>query len=305
MAPSQHGTTPSQTQPGSLGPAFATGKCIIPKPSEYSRLAALYLAKLFKDAGYPTEVVKVLNGHGSRLGEVLTTHHDIDKIGLPGSSAAGRQVIKACAVNMKNTSIEAGDKSAFIVIDDTDLEQAAKWEAALARGLSNSGQIGSANIRILVQEGAEKKFLKLLSNIARAIKVGQPCKEDTTQGPQVSKMQYERVLGYIEDATREGAKLLIGGKRPASIGSKGFFIQSTIFTGVNNTVRIFHEGIFGLVTALTTFKAEGEAIALADDSTYGLAAMVLTNDLRIAHPTASRSRVQSGMVWANESNNMD
>lgn len=170
-----------------LGPALATGNCIILKPSEHSPLATLYLAKLFKDAGFPPGVVQVLNGYGNVTGQALTTHLGVDKIAFTGSTATGRHVIKASAVNMKRVSIEAGGKSAFIVFDDANLEQAAKWAAA--GGLGNSGQICSANSRILVQNGAEAKFLEIFSDIAKATKVGQPFNEETTQGPQASKMQ--------------------------------------------------------------------------------------------------------------------
>jgi aldehyde dehydrogenase (NAD+) len=284
-----------------LGPALATGNCIILKPSEHSPLAALYLAKLTKEAGFPPGVVQVLNGYGKETGEALTTHLDVDKIAFTGSTITGRQVIRAAAINMKKTSIEAGGKSAFIIFDDADLEQAAKW--AIAGGLGNSGQICSANSRILVQEGVQEKFVKIFADIAKATNVGQPFDEATEQGPQASKMQYDKVLGYIDSAKKDGANLVTGGRPYRGANGKGYFIEPTIFTGVRSNMKIFQEEVFGPVIAVTTFKTEEEAVALANDSTYGLAAMVFTENLKIAHRTAAK--LQVGMVWINESNNTD
>ncbi|KAB5545494.1 aldehyde dehydrogenase [Coniochaeta sp. 2T2.1] len=284
-----------------LGPALATGNVIILKPSEYSPLGALYLAKLFKEAGFPPGVVQVLNGYGKDTGELLSTHLDIDKISFTGSTATGRRIIKAAAVNMKKTTIEAGGKSAFIVFDDADLEQAAKW-AALG-GFGNAGQICSANSRILVQEGAEQKFLEVFSKIAKGTKVGSPFDESTQQGPQTSKMQYDKVLGYIDIAKEQGAKVVTGGKALQVDGGKGYYIEPTIFSGVTSDMRIFQEEVFGPVLVVSTFKTEEEAIALANNSTYGLAAMVFTENLKVAHRTAGK--LQAGTVWINESNQID
>ncbi|KAM7215794.1 aldehyde dehydrogenase [Rhypophila decipiens] len=283
-----------------LGPALATGNCIILKPSEYSPLSSLYLAKLFREAGYPPGVVQVLNGYGKTTGEMLTTHLGIDKIAFTGSTATGRRVIQAAAVNMKKTTIEAGGKSACIIFDDADLEQAAKWAAV--GGFGNAGQICSANSRILVQEGAEEKFLTIFAAVA---KVGKPFDADTTQGPQTSKMQFDKVLGYIEDAKQLGAKLVTGGGplRETGNNNKGYFIQPTVFSGVTSDMKIFQEEVFGPVLAVTTFKTEEEAVALANNSTYGLAAMIFTENIKVVHRTAAR--LQAGMVWVNESNNTD
>lgn len=284
-----------------LGPALATGCCIIMKPSEFSPLAALYLAKLFKEAGYPPGVVQVLNGHGKETGNALTSHLDVDKIAFTGSTATGQAVIRAAAVNMKKTTVEAGGKSAFLVFDDADVEQAAKW--ALAGGMGNAGQICSANSRILVQEGVQEKFVSLFSQLAKNAKVGNPFDESTTQGPQASKMQYDKVLQYITDANAGGATLVTGGGPSKAAGGKGYFIEPTIYTGVTSTMKIFNEEIFGPVIAVTTFKTEDEAVALANKSEYGLAAMVFTENMKTAHRTAAK--LQTGMVWINESNNYD
>lgn len=284
-----------------LGPALATGCCIIMKPSEFSPLAALYLAKLFKEAGYPPGVVQVLNGYGKETGHALTTHLDVDKIAFTGSTATGQAVIRAATVNMKKTTVEAGGKSAFLIFDDADLEQAAKW--AFAGGMGNAGQICSANARILVQEGVHEKFVSLFTQLAKTSKVGPPFDKGTTQGPQASKMQYDKVLQYISDANAGGATLVTGGTPSKVVGGKGYFIEPTIYTGVTNKMKIFHEEIFGPVIAVTTFKTENEAVALANDSTYGLAAMVFTENMKIAHRTAAK--LQTGMVWINESNHYD
>ncbi len=286
-----------------LGPALATGCCIIMKPSEFSPLAAQYLARLFREAGYPPGVVQVLNGYGKETGHALTTHADVDKIAFTGSTATGQAVIRAAAGNMKKTSIEAGGKSAFIVFDDADIEQAAKW--AVAGGMGNAGQICSANSRILVHEAAQDRFVRAFTELARGAKVGMPFDEGTTQGPQASRMQYEKVLQYISDGTAGGATLVTGGK-PCDVGGaggKGYFVEPTIFTGVTDKMKIFHEEIFGPVIAVTPFRTEDEAVALANDSAYGLAAMVFTDNIKKAHRTAAR--LQTGMVWINESNHYD
>ncbi|KAK7978770.1 aldehyde dehydrogenase [Apiospora saccharicola] len=272
-----------------LGPALATGNCVIMKPSEYTPLSALYLAKLFREAGYPPGVVQVLNGHGKSTGEALVAHPGVDKVAFTGSTATGQRILKQAAGQMKKTSIEAGGKSAFLVFDDANLEQAAKW--AIVGGFSNAGQVCSANSRILVQKGVQQQFLDIFSRMAKASKVGMPFDAATTQGPQASKMQYDKIMGYIESAKTDGAELVMGGGLP------------TIFKGVTRDMKIFNEEIFGPVLAVTAFETEDEAVALANDSTYGLAAMVFTENIKVAHRTAAR--LQSGMVYINESNNVD
>lgn len=283
-----------------LGPALATGCCIIMKPSEYSPLSALYLADLFRQAGYPPGVVQVLNGYGKDTGDALTKHLDVDKIAFTGSTVTGKHIIKAAAINMKKTTIEAGGKSALIIYNDADLEQAAKW--AMAGGLGNAGQICSANSRILVQEGAHDEFVKIMVDLAKGSKVGKPFEKGTTQGPQASKMQYDKILSYMSEAKAEGATLTLGGG-PLQGSGKGYFIEPTIYTGVTSNMKIFNEEIFGPVLSITSFKTEDEAVALANNSSYGLAGMVFTENMKTAMRTASR--LQTGMVWINESNHYD
>ncbi|KAK6825907.1 Aldehyde dehydrogenase [Apiospora arundinis] len=288
-------------QPLGLGPALATGNCVILKPSEYSPLSPLYLAKLFREAGYPPGVVQIINGHGKSTGEALVAHAGVEKIAFTGSTATGRHILQAAGAQMKKTSIEAGGKSAFLVFADANLEQAAKW--AIAGGFGNAGQICSANSRILVQRGVQEQFLEIFERMAKASKVGRPFDAATTQGPQASRMQYDKIMGYIESANRDGAELVLGGGRFEDLGDKGYFIQPTIYKGVTRDMKIFHEEIFGPVLAVTAFDTEDEAVALANDSTYGLAAMVFTENIKVAHRTAAR--LQSGMVYINESNNVD
>jgi aldehyde dehydrogenase (NAD+) len=281
-----------------IAPALAVGCCIIIKPSEFSALPLLYLAQIIKDAGYPPGVVQVVNGYGAEAGAALTSHLGVDKIAFTGSTATGKAVIKAASVNMKKTTIEAGGKSAFLVFEDADIEQAAKW--AHAGGMGNAGQICSANSRILVHENAAEKFVQEFSKAVSKGKIGKPFDEGVTQGPQVSKMQYDKVLGYIRDADEGGAKLVCGGK---PVGGKGYFIEPTIYTGVTSKMKIFQEEIFGPVIGVTTFKTIEEAVALANDSPYGLASMVFTQNLKTAHRAANK--LHSGMVWINESNVFD
>jgi aldehyde dehydrogenase (NAD+) len=284
-----------------LGPALATGCVIIAKPSEYSPLATLYLADLIKQAGCPPGVFQVLNGYGKEAGAALASHLDVDKIAFTGSTATGKQIIKAASVNMKKTTIEAGGKSAMLVFDDADLDQAVKW--AIAGGMGNAGQICSANTRILVQEGVQDKFVDMFSSFVQSTVVGHPFDDNTTQGPQVSKLQYDKVLEYFDVAKTDGSVLVTGGEALQGPAGKGYFIKPTIYKGVTKESRLFKEEIFGPVLAVTSFKTEDEAIELANESGYGLAAMVFTENMKIAHRTAAR--LETGMVWINESNNYD
>lgn len=228
-------------------------------------------------------------------------HLDVDKVAFTGSTATGKEIMKMAAGTMKNITLETGGKSPLIVFDDADLDLAATWSHIGI--MSNQGQICTATSRVLVQEGIYDEFIaKFKSTIQKVSVVGDPFEESTFQGPQVTKTQYERVLGYIASAREEGATIALGGE-PAPQKGKGFFIHPTVFTDVKPTMKIFREEIFGPCVSVIKFKTEEEAIAIANDTTYGLGSALFTRNLAKAHRVAAE--IEAGMVWINSSNDSD
>ena len=286
-----------------LGPALACGNTVVFKAAEQTPLSILYLGNLIKEAGFPPGVVNILNGKGADAGAAIATHPGIDKIAFTGSTATGRQIMKLAAANLKNITLETGGKSPLVVFEDADLEQAAKW--AHIGIMSNMGQICTATSRVLVQDTIYDKFVSLFKEtVASTSKVGDPFAEDTFQGPQVTKAQYDRVLSYIESGKSEGATLAAGGEPYKNVGDgKGFFIAPTIFTNVTDNMKIYREEVFGPFVVIASFKTEEEALAKANDTTYGLGSAVFTRDIQRAHSFARD--IEAGMVWINSSNDSD
>ncbi|MCJ1302868.1 hypothetical protein MMC08_005673 [Hypocenomyce scalaris] len=285
-----------------LGPALACGNTIVIKAAEQTPLSILYFANLVREAGFPPGVVNILNGYGATAGVAIASHLDIDKIAFTGSTATGRQIMKTASVNMKNITLETGGKSPLLVFDDADVEQAVKW--AHVGIMSNMGQICTATSRVLVQEGVYDEFVKLFKETVKEVsKVGDPFKDETFQGPQVTKAQYEKVLGYIESGKSEGATLAAGGEAFKDVNGKGFFIAPTVFTDVKDSMKIYREEVFGPFVVISSFKTEEEAVARANDTTYGLGSAVFTQDLTKAHRVARD--IEAGMVWINSSNDSD
>jgi aldehyde dehydrogenase (NAD+) len=247
--------------------------------------------------------VNILNGYGKDAGAAIASHLDIDKIAFTGSTATGKIIMKMAAVNMKNITLETGGKSPLLVFDDADLDQAAKW--AHLGIMSNMGQICTATSRVLVQEGVYDKFVELFKeNVKSTSKVGDPFSDDTFQGPQVTKAQYDKVLSYIEAGKSEGATLVTGGTPYKDVkGGKGFFIAPTVFTGVKDDMRIYREEIFGPFVVISSFKDEEEAVSRANDTTYGLGSAVFTQNIERGHRVARN--IEAGMVWINSSQDSD
>jgi aldehyde dehydrogenase (NAD+) len=285
-----------------LGPALCTGNTVVLKAAEQTPLSILYLGTLVKEAGFPPGVINFINGEGRKAGAALAQHLDVDKIAFTGSTATGKEIMKAASVNMKNITLETGGKSPLLVFDDADLEQAVRWSHVGI--MYNQGQVCTATSRILVQEGVYDKFVEeFKKHVSEASVVGDPFKDETFQGPQVTKTQFERVLSYIDSGKKEGATLLSGGEPHKDVGGKGFFIKPTIFSNVKDDMRIYREEVFGPFVVISSFKTEEEAIRRANDSTYGLGAAVFTQDITKGHRLARL--IEAGMVWINSSNDSD
>lgn len=284
-----------------LGPALACGNTVVLKSAEQTPLSILVFATLVKEAGFPPGVVNIINGYGAEAGAALVQHPLVDKVAFTGSTNTARSIMKMAANTLKNITLETGGKSPLLVFSDADIEQAVAWSHFGI--MSNQGQICTATSRILVQEDIHDKFVKaFLERVKSVSRVGNQWDENTYQGPQVTKQQYERILSYIETGKSEGAQLQCGGQ-PAQIDGKGFFIAPTVFTNVSNDMRIFQEEVFGPFVVISSFKTEEEAISRANDTTYGLGSAVFTQDLVRAHRVASE--IEAGMVWVNSSQDCD
>ncbi|KAJ6050359.1 mitochondrial aldehyde dehydrogenase [Penicillium canescens] len=268
-----------------LAPALACGNTIVIKAAEQTPLSILYLATLIQKAGFPPGVINILNGPGGVTGSSLVTHPHVDMISFTGSTATGKEIMRLAAGDMK-------------LFEDADLAQAAKW--ACFGSMYNQGQICTATSRILVQEGIMGRFIDLLKQAVGAIKVGDPFRDDTFQGPQNSKEQFDRVLNYIETGKADGATVVAGG---AAIPGKGLYIEPTIFTNVDENMSIWKDEIFGPVVVVKSFTSEHEAVKSANNSIYGLGAAVFTKDIQRAHRIAGE--IVSGTIWINSSNDGD
>lgn len=276
-----------------IGPALATGNTIVLKTAEQTPLSALAFAPLIKEAGFPAGVLNIVTGFGKIAGAAIASHMGIDKVAFTGSTAVGRTIMKAAASsNLKKVTLELGGKSPNIIFNDADIEEAINW---VNFGIYfNHGQCCCAGSRVYVQEGIYDKFVAAFKARAEQNKVGDPFHEETFQGPQVSQLQFDRIMGYVKSGKDEGATVITGGERH---GDKGYFIQPTIFADVRQDMKVMQEEIFGPVVALAKFKDVDEVIALGNDSNYGLAAAVHTKDLNTAIRVSNALR--AGTVWVN------
>jgi aldehyde dehydrogenase (NAD+) len=284
---------PLLMQAWKLAPALATGNTIVMKPAEQTPLSALRLGELILEAGFPEGVVNLLPGFGPTAGAAIARHMDVDKVAFTGSTEVGRLIMEAAAKsNLKRISLELGGKSPNIIFADSDLDDAV--EGAHLGLFVNQGQSCCAGSRVFVEETIYDEFVE--KSIARAGKrrVGDPLDPRTDQGPQVSEAQFDRIMGYIESGKREGATLACGGER---VGDRGYFIQPTVFSDVQDEMKIAQEEIFGPVMSIIAFKDMDEVIARANRTTYGLAAGVWTRDIKKAHAVANS--VRAGTVWVN------
>ena len=279
-----------------IAPALAAGNTVVVKPSEYTSCSALEFARLVQKAGLPAGVFNVVTGFGPEVGEPLAAHPRIAKIAFTGGDASGRRVYQAAASQLKPVVLELGGKSPNIVFDDCVLDDAVK--GAVSGIFAASGQTCIAGSRLLVQDSIHNKFLERLVSFAATARLGDPRLATTQVGPITTRLQHKKVLDYIAIGEDEGAQLVLGGKPAAVEGSgSGLFIQPSIFAGVNNQMRIAQEEIFGPVLSVIPFHDEEEAVAIANDTLYGLAAGVWTTNIRRAITMSSRLR--AGTVWVN------
>ncbi|HEX5110309.1 MAG TPA: aldehyde dehydrogenase [Vicinamibacterales bacterium] len=279
-----------------LAPALAAGNTVVIKPSEYTSASVLELMKLVEEAGFPPGVVNVVTGFGADVGVPLVEHPLVAKIAFTGSDATGQRVYEAAARGLKRVSMELGGKSPNIVFEDADLENAMK--GVISGIFAATGQTCIAGSRLLVQESIHDQFLERLVAFARTAKMGNPMSADTQIGPVTNKPQLEKILKYIDIATGEGARPVLGGARATRPEcGDGWFVEPTIFKGVHNRMRIAQEEVFGPVLAVIPFKDEEEAIAIGNDVVYGLAAGVWTQNIRRA--LLMSERLQAGTVWVN------
>ncbi|WP_052254862.1 aldehyde dehydrogenase family protein [Salinicoccus sp. YB14-2] len=276
-----------------MGAALAAGCTIVLKPAEDTPLSILYAAQLFKEAGFPDGVVNFVPGYGDKAGHALVTHKDVSKVAFTGSTNTGRNIMKEAAEDIKSITLELGGKSPAVVLEDADLD--AGLEGILDGTMYNSGQNCSATTRVYVHRNIYDEVIDALKKKAEEITVGDGLDEKTDIGPLVSEKQLDTVLGYIEKGKEEGAKLITGGKR---IGEKGFFVEPTIFTDVTDDMTIAREEIFGPVMSVLPFDDIEEVITRANDSNYGLAASVWTENIKDGHYIASK--LEAGTVWIND-----
>jgi betaine-aldehyde dehydrogenase len=276
-----------------LAPALAAGCTCVLKPAEQTPLTVLEMAKWFAEVGLPSGVVNIITGFGETAGSPLVKHPDVNKIAFTGSASVGKIIVKEAADTVKRVTLELGGKSPNIFFADADFEAAI--DGALFGVFINQGEVCSAGSRILVQKPIYKKFVDAMAEKAKMITLGAPLDRDTKMGPLVSKEQYDRVLSYLDIGKKE-AKVASGGGRSDKF-AKGYYVQPTIFYDVDNSARISREEIFGPVASVIPFEDEKDALKIANDTPYGLAAAVWTRDIFKAFRVVKALR--AGIVWVN------
>jgi aldehyde dehydrogenase (NAD+) len=276
-----------------LAPALAAGCSLVLKPAEQTPLTALYVAALSKEAGFPAGVINVVPGYGPTCGYALASHSDVRKVAFTGSTQVGKLIMEASAkTNLKKVSLELGGKSPLVVFDDVNLDEAV--EIAHNAIFANHGQNCVAGSRTFVHENIYEQFVSKAVAMAKTRKVGNPFEKGIQQGPQIDEEMFNKVLAYIEYGKQDGAKLETGGHR---LGNEGYFVEPTVFSNVTDNMRIATDEIFGPVQSIFKFKTMEEVIERANNTSYGLASGIITNDLNKALTFANA--IEAGSVWIN------
>ncbi len=283
-----------------VGPALACGNTIVWKPASLTSLTALRFGELAVEAGVPAGVLNIVTGR-SEVGRTMVRHPGIDKIAFTGSTEVGKEIMRSAADTMKRVTLELGGKSPNIVFADADIDNAVK--GAITGIFYGKGEVCNAGSRLFVESKVQDEFLEKLVARAKKMQPADPLDPKTRMGAIVSQEQMQTVLGYIEAGKKEGAKLIAGGNRVSVDGGKGFFIEPTIFGGVNNDMKIAQEEIFGPVLATLAFDDVDQAIEQANNNPYGLASAIWTRDVKKAHSVSRR--LKAGTVWINTYGLMD
>ncbi|HEY2137636.1 MAG TPA: aldehyde dehydrogenase [Xanthobacteraceae bacterium] len=279
-----------------LPAALAAGNTAVIKPSEYTSASTLEFMPLFEQAGFPKGVVNTVTGFGADVGAALVEHPDVPKIAFTGSDVSGQKIYEAAAKRIKHVSLELGGKSPNIVFEDADIDAAVM--GAISGIFAATGQTCIAGSRMLLQRSIHDRFVAKLIEVAKSARVGDPMSPDTHVGPVTTPAQYKKVIDYIDIAKREGATCVLGGRPYTGPGAKGSqFVEPTIFTGVRNDMRIAQEEVFGPVLSVIGFDDEAQAVAIANDISFGLAAGVWTRDMGRA--LRMSERLKAGTVWVN------
>ncbi|WP_422404783.1 aldehyde dehydrogenase family protein [Mammaliicoccus sp. JADD-157] len=279
-----------------LAGAFAAGSPVVLKPSEETPFAAIILAEIFEKAGVPKGVFNLVNGDGEGVGDPLSEHPDVRMMSFTGSGPTGRKIMEKAAQDFKKVSLELGGKSPLVILDDVDVEKAAK--GAVAKFVLNTGQVCTAATRTIIPESIKDEFIEAATKAINNVKVGNPREKGQDIGPVISKKQFDTVQSYIQKGIDEGATLAAGGVGKPEGLEKGYFIKPTLFTDVKNDMTIAQEEIFGPVGTIITYKDLDEAIEIANDTVYGLAAYVYGNDTDQVRKVA-RS-IEAGTVELND-----
>lgn len=280
-----------------LAPALAAGNTVVIKPAEITPITTLKMAEIFEEVGLPPGVVNVVLGPGSTVGQEIAENPDVDLISFTGGNVAGRSIMKAAANNFKKISLELGGKNPNIVFADADFDTAVDY--ALNAVFFHAGQVCSAGARLLVESSIHDQFVEAVVERAKNIRLGNGLDEHTQMGPVISAEHLAKIERYIQMGIDEGATLVLGGKRPTAPElQKGFFIEPTIFTNCHSSMRIVQEESFGPVLTVEKFNSEEEAIQLANDTVYGLAGAVWTQDMNRAERVVRALRF--GTVWIND-----